>query len=498
MEIELRRLRRARAGGLLLVGGAIAALFLSPGTAEAQGIRGWVGSTVQAVQLRPLALDTVDVAALTQEPDGTLTFMGQPVACVTADVCTMYVPAPEETAVAATQDVSLTAWGLGLQGLSFTTLLRGRAKGGGDLVWPRADDSFDLMLGYAQLHRGTVRVRLGRQEVRSGLGFPAFDGAFAAWAVGRFVLEGYGGRSMARGLREPTHDALRGLESFIPDESVYLIGGAAHGRFTATTFTARYQREILADRSGLVSERASVDFNSVFTGARVSGSLDYDFAFEHVGKGHLTLSLPMDEGRWLVEASGRRYVPYFELSTIWGFFEPVSYSEAELRTAWSPRSTLGLWVSGGWRTYEETGATTVFRPLRDDGWRANSGARWQVKPGVTLDGSYSLEWGPGSFLSSGDLALRLDPVERFSLTLQGTTFQQIEEFRIGDGRALGMGLSFDYQVGDRTTFMGGASMLRHRDGGTTTLSPWNQGRAWSALRIDVGSDPGLSQRRNRR
>ena len=497
MEIELRRLRRARLKRLLLLGSGVAALCLGPRSVHAQGIRGWVGTSVQAVQMRPLALDTVAADAVVLGDDGLFTYLGQSVTCVTEGVCTMYVPAPEETAVAATQDVSLTAWGLGVQGLSFTTLLRGRAKGGGEVVWPRSDDSFDLLLGYAQLDRGTVRVRLGRQEVRSGLGFPAFDGGFAALSLGRFNLEAYGGRSMARGLREPTHDALRSLESFIPDESVYLVGGAAHGRFTTTAFTARYQREILADRSGLVSERASVDFNSTLPGARITGSLDYDFAFEQWGKGHVTLSKPFGDGHWLVEASGRRYVPYFELSTIWGFFEPVSYSEAEVRTAWSPESGLGVWVSGGWRTYEETGATTVLRALRDDGWRANSGVRWQLSPGVTVDGKYSLEWGPGSFLSSGDVALRLEPLERFSLTLQATTFQQVEAFRLGDGRAIGAGLSLDYMVSDRTTFTGGASMLRHRDGGTTTLSPWNQGRAWTALRIGVGSDPGLTQRRSR-
>jgi hypothetical protein len=377
-------------------------------------------------------------------------------------------------------------------------MLRGRAKGGEDLVWPRTDDSFDVILGYAQLRRGPVAVRLGRQEVRSGLGFPAFDGGYASVSLGSYDVEAYGGRSMARGLREPTHEALRSLESFIPDESVFLVGGAVHGRVKTSAFTARYQRELLADRSGLVSERASVDFRSVFARARLSGSLDYDFGFEQVGKGHLTLSVPIEGGGWLVETSGRRYVPYFELSTIWGFFEPVSYAEAELRGSWSEVQGLGLWVSGGWRTYEETGATTIFRPLRDDGWRANAGVRWQASPGVVVDATYSLEWGPGSFLSSGEAAARFEPADGMTVTLNAMTFQQVEEFRIGDGRAVGIGGSLDYRIGDRATLMGGGSVLRHLDGGAAILTPWNQGRAWSGLRVLVGSDPGLSQRRNRR
>jgi hypothetical protein len=482
---------------MLVVGGALTALSLVPGSLRAQGVRGWVGTTVQMVDLRPLGLDSISRAQAEQGADGTYTYLGQPVTCAAGGVCTFYSPLAKERTVAATQDVSLTAWGFGLEGLSFTTLLRGRARAGGDLVWPRSDDEFDVMVGYAQLVRGSLRLRAGRQEVRSGLGFSAFDGGAASLGLGRFSLEAYGGRSLARGLREPTNDALRSLESFIPDESVYLVGGAAHGRLTSTTFTARYQREILSDRSSLVSERASFDFVSALPGARISGSVDYDFAFQHMGKSRLTVSKPVADGRWLIEATARRYVPYFELSTIWGFFEPVSYTEAEVRAAWSPSASLGVWASGGWRKYEDANAAVVFRPLQDHGWRANSGVQVQLAPDLSLDGSYRLEWGPGSFLSSGDAAFRYQASERLSLAVQGTTFQQIEEFRLGDGRALGGGLSFDLRVLDRATLSGGGSILRHRDGGTASSSPWNQSRAWSALRIDVGGDPGLAQRRNR-
>ena len=51
---------------------------------------------------------------------------------------------------------------------------------------------------------------------------------------------------------------------------------------------------------------------------RLSGSLDYDFAWRRVGKSNLTLGVPFDQGHWLVEVSARRYLPYFDLSTIWG------------------------------------------------------------------------------------------------------------------------------------------------------------------------------------
>lgn len=480
---------------LTAMGLSVGALLPFASPVAAQSVRGWVSTTIQVVQLRPLGLDTIPRGAVRQDDRGTFFFGDRPVVCVVSDLCTAYAPRPEVGSLAATQDLNLTAWGLGVRGLSFTTLLRGRARLGSDLLWPRTDDEFDAILGYAQLVRGSWRVRAGRQELRSGLGFSAFDGGNITLTRGDWRLEGYGGRSLARGLREPANEALRALDDFLPDDGVRLIGGSAQTRFNETILTARYQREVLADRSGLVSERASVDFSSVGHRARVTGSLDYDFAFDQVGKGNLTVSVPLEGSRWLLEASGRRYVPYFEMSTIWGFFQPVSYTEAEVRSAWSSGSTFAAWVSGGWRRYQDTETSVILQPLTDEGWRANAGLRWQARDAWLLQGSYRLEWGPGGFLNSADVSARYHPSERLSVTASGTTFQHIEEFRLGNGRAYGGGLSFDFGVTGRANLSGGMSMIRHRDEGTLVGSPWNQARGWTSLRIEVGNDPGLAARR---
>jgi hypothetical protein len=482
-------------GGIALLVLAIGMWALAPATATAQALRGWVGTNVQAVQMRPLVLDTIPASALELQPDGTYRYQGQTVSCVVAELCTVYGTADPTTAWAATEDVSFTAWGFGVQGLSFTTLLRGRSDLGSDLVWPRTNDHFDAMLAYAQLVRGPVRVRAGRQEIRGGLGFPAFDGASAVYTYGALGIEAYVGRSLARGLREPANTALQGLDSYLVDQSSYLYGGSVRGRVSAATFAARYQRELLADRSGLVSERGSFDFATPVPRGRLSGSLDYDFAFQRTGKGNLTLAVPFDEGHWLVEMVGRRYRPYFDLSTIWGFFEPVSYSEGVVRTSWSPAGSFGAWVSGGYRSYGDTRTTEILQPLTGDGWRANGGVRWLPSAAWAVDGSYRMEWGPGGFMQSGDASVRYAPSDVWGVTASGQTFQQVEEFRVGDGRAIGGGISFDLGFGERARLTGGFSMLRHRDGGTTTLSPWNQTRGWTSLRINIGEDPGLANRR---
>jgi len=474
---------------------AFGQVLLSATPVSAQGVRGWIGTTVQMVEMRPLGLDTIPRSAVTFTENGQGTSQGQPVDCSQGDFCTRYAVLPEVRAAVGTQDLSLTAWGFGVQGLSFTTLLRARTNMGGDFAWPRSDDDFDALLGYAQLVRGQVRLRAGRQEVRSGLGFSGFDGGSLALTVGDVRLEGYGGRSMARGLREPANEALRGIEVFLPDQSVYLVGAAARWRVLGTALTGRYHREILADRSGLASERASLDFSTAFPVASINGSLDYDWGFGRVGKGHLTVSMPISEGRWVLEGTARRYMPYFDLSTIWGFFEPVAYSEVEAKVGWSPGRTFAAWVSAGQRDYEDANTTAVVDLLTDDGWRANAGLQWRVHDHWRFEGSYRLEWGPGTYLSSGDVAARYSPSDRLSVTATGMTFQQIAEFRVGEGRAMGGGLSFDLGVSSRARLAGGVTVMRHRNEGGVQASPWNQTRAWTGLRIAVGDDPGLTARR---
>src|SRR5690606_25639915 len=102
-----------------------------------------------------------------------------------------------------------------------------------------------------------------------------------------------------------------------------------------TNIAARYQREIWWDRSALVSERASFDVgSSVLAPLQLQVGLDYDFAFDRIGKANLNVSAPVGDGRVMLEARASRYVPYFELWTIWGYFNPVGYHQIEGRAAW--------------------------------------------------------------------------------------------------------------------------------------------------------------------
>jgi hypothetical protein len=244
----------------------------------------------------------------------------------------------------------------------------------------------------------------------------------------------------------------------------------------------------------LVSERISFDASRTFPRARIDGSIDYDFSFQRPGKGHVTLAVPLAQGRWLVEASALRYVPYFDLSTLWGIFEPVSYSEVTTRVGWSPASAWGAWLVGGRRTYADTETVVILTPMRDTGWRAEAGARWVPAAAWSFDASYDLEWGPGGFLSSGRAGARWDVTASLTATLSVLSFQQIEEYRLGEGRAFGGTASASYALGERMFVSAGGSLIRHRDGGNVFTSPWNQARAWTSLRFELGGDPGLGGR----
>jgi hypothetical protein len=495
MSMKLRRgCGAGRVGWKPVCAFVLAAAACPPLAVHAQQVRGTLTTTGRYVELRPMVQDSVAAGDVTEREDGTFEFDGYPVFCVGLPQCVYYRPLDPIDAVVLTQDLSLTAWGFGVTGLSGTLLVRGRGNLGGELTWPRSDDPFDAILAYAELNRSAYRVRVGRQRTVTGLGFPGYDGAHArvdplAW----LRVEAYGGRSLARGLEEPRHEALRGLEDFLPDRQAMLLGGAVAvdrpGLGTAATL--RYQREIWADRSGLLSERGSVDVRTgLLRPVGLDAALDYDFAFGRVGKAHLTGRVPLHGANLVLEATARRYVPYFELWTIWGFFSPVGYHEVEGQARWTPAPRLSLEVFGGRRTYQETGAPVIIRPVENGGTRLGGRALVALPAGVRATGSYRMERGFGAFVSSGDASVSWRVRDRVSLSAHGSAAQQIEQFRLGEGVLLGVGGSadIDFAGGSRVSF--GVDQYRHEYENRPSMGDWSQLRLWAALRLNFGDDPG--------
>jgi opacity protein-like surface antigen len=485
----MRRRRR-----IVCVLSASLVLFLAQ-PAAAQGVRGWASTQLRYLEMQPLQLDTALAGDVVYDADGNARVDGQLIWCAEAP-CPYYRPVAVQDAVVGTQDIGLTAWGLGMTGLSVTVLMRGRDRVSGDLDWPLAEDPFDLMVGYAELRRGGARIRAGRQETPTGLGFRAFDGGSARYDWRNLWIEGFGGRSLARGLSEPARDALRGVEDFVRDKDAHLFGGAAGYRWGVSGIGLRYQREIWADRVGILSERASADIHTVLPlSVRLRGSVDYDIAFDRVGKANITLQRGFLGGRLMAELEARRYVPYFDLSTIWGFFSPVPFHEAGIRLNVGLSRGTGLRLGVAAREYDDPNAVTVFRPLRNRGYRAQAKAMWSPAQWAQVDAGYDLDWAAHSFLHSFDGSVATQWRPEFRTRVFGTSFQQFEAFRLGDGRAYGGGFGLEWTVTDRILLDGAISVIRQEAGRDGPNDAWSQTRASLGLRYEFGEDPGLRRRR---
>jgi hypothetical protein len=451
---------------------------------EAQfGMRGWATSHVRYVELRPLVLDTI--TGLDPRPDW----------CTPSLTCTRYLTGTEQGATIGTQDVALTAWGFGLEGLSATLQLQARDQIDGEFDWPLlTDDPVRLLTGYLQYRSGPLRVRLGRQATTSTLGFRDYDGAAALWDGGAWWAEAFGGRSLARGLLSPRRDAFEGLQQFLPDENAVLAGGVFGLRGDRASVSLRYQRELLRDRSALLVERGAIEGQASLPARfRIRGSADWDFTFSNVTQARLTVEHALTP-RVLLEVGARRYRPYFDLSTIWGFFSPVGFNEARLGGRVGLGPSTGLDVSVAARQYDETGATSVLSPLRDHGIRVDAGAQHAFGP-VGVDVRYEMDWGNSQFLHGADLSLRWSSSLRWSVGVTGTTLQQIAAYRLGDGRAWGGGVDARWEVLDGVEVSASGFLLR-QDAGRSELADeandiWNQTRASAAIRYAFGGDPGL-------
>ena len=396
----------------------------------------------------------------------------------------------------------MTAWGLGVPGLSATALVRLRQDLGGEFAWPGSDDDFDALLAYAQYNRGMVRARLGRQQNLSGLGVYAYDGAnVLVEPLARLSIEGYAGRSLGRGLLEPSNTALRGVADFpidTVDRATYLFGAAVRYQpITGTALTGRYQRELLGFDGALNSERASFDVSTDAVGpVRIEAALDWDVAFNRIGKTHLRVEAPLTR-RIVLDATARRYRPFFELFTIWGFFSPVAYTEAELRGTWLPQPGLRVWATGAWRQYDEHNAPVVLGGLTRETTRGAIGSDWLVLPQLGVQATYRFERGFGAFLSSGEATVRYAPDERWAVFVDASAAQQIEEFRVGDARVYGVGLGGELSLFPGMDLTGGANLYRQDFDNRASAADWNQRRAWVALRLGFGEDPGATRRPGR-
>ena len=465
----------------------------APAALAAQGVRISGVTTMQYVELRPLVTDSIAAISVPGVGEWRNTTDGVPALCPAGSIFCQYQRSGERISAAPVlQDLTVAAWGWA-EGLSVHADLRARTQLGGTsaLLYPRADDHFNVLDAYVELDRAAWRGRVGRQWVTGGLGAYAFDGVEALWRRGAFTLEGWGGLALIAGLNEPyTSAQLAAVDNLPPPQDGYLFGGRARFRpdvLTAATLT--YQRVLVADRSGLYSERAAFDASTRRYGAAVDLGLTYDLAAGDWNEARLRVGTA-----WArpvgASVQVRHSRPFFELWTIWGAFSPVGFDEARATVDWSPRGVpLSFAIRGAYRTYDETGTALT---VRSNGWRAGGDVRWQAGHSLSAYASYDVDIGSGAASTDVRAGARWLALSGFSLGADAVLTQSIYEFRVGTGRIYGVAIDGALRVTPDVRLVIDAGYYQHILLNGAPGPDWSQRRAAMRLEWTLGRDPGMA------
>jgi hypothetical protein len=472
------------------LGAGIAALLSWPAGLAAQGYTAEVSVSSSWVDLRGLSRDSLPEEAVPGEGSVRRLEDGTVVDCIPGGFCHWFPSGPEESVSLVTEDLRLSAWP-GIRGLAAHAHLRGRY--GSDGFWPRSDQEIEALYAYVSWERSDFRVRVGRQFRTNGLGYYNYDGASVLWrGLDPLRIDVYGGWSLARNLNAPrTGSLLDSADEFAPDDRGLLLGVDVTGRWKdVATGTFTYQREIRSDELALYSERIAAGIGARWHQVAVEVSGDYDLAFGEFNEASARIASPLPAG-FEVGAQVRRYLPHFELWTIWGAFSPVGFDETRWWLGWRyPRLHLRLEGGGAWRRYEDADAGADFVGLEDDGWRAFGRARWE-RSGWFADLGYRAEEGSGAARYGGDLRAGRDFGAGRWIAAHATSSQSFSEFRLGEQLTAGVGIDGAFRLGELTLTGGWARYgLSYED--QPRVEDWIQHRAHLGVRYRLGTEPTAS------
>ena len=353
-----------------------------------------------------------------------------------------------ESTTPVTQDLRLTAWGN--HGLSARVSLRSRL--GSDSFWPRSSERLEALNAYLDFDRTSYRIRGGRQHRTGGLGVHYFDGVGFLWkGFPRLRLDAFAGRSLARVLLQPRDgELLATADNLAPDDGSWLFGGEARYRTRSFSGSLLFQRELRFDRTDLYSDRISTDLWWAPGATTLEGSVDLDLVYRRFNEARLRAKHPLGD-RWHLEAQVRRYLPYFELWTIWGAFSPVGYTGGDLAVGWSPGREWALRASGGYRDYDDTNAGADFLAVEGDGGGFDLRATW-TRGRWTTSALLGAEGNFGASRNRADVSVRRSFPGGGTIGVFGLYTRQFLEYRFGDARTAGGGIEASYARGDVTLF----------------------------------------------
>ena len=424
-------------------------ISLLPAAAAAQGYQLRLDTRWQAAAYRGVLLDSIPVADTVLQPgSGPTSPEGFAVRCRPgAAYCTFFRPGATVRGAPLTTTATITAWGVGLPGLSLHAVGRAGVELGDDSAWPGTEPAVQLLAGYAEYGATRWTARLGRQDITSRLGRTAFDGGAVIVRDGRygFELQGYAGWGLARGVPLPvTSPALNPLDDFQPQQRQILAGASAAWRAAPADVRVDYLREVDPRSNYFVSERVGLQGAlRPLRGLTVEAGADYDLASGWWGSAEASLAYVY---KFVYARLGaRRYRPHFELWSIWAAFSPVPYHAADALLTVTATSQLQLRARYERYEFEDADASTPLFTEESGGWRWEVGGTVTPATRWTLDGAVYSESGPGASAAGARGSMTYTPSRRVSLTALASSLNRPLEYRYNEAVVHSLGLDASMQ-----------------------------------------------------
>jgi hypothetical protein len=479
----------------LRVAGWLGVLGLLPAAATAQGYQVRLDTRWQAAAYRGVQLDSIAAADTVSQPgSGPLSPDGFAVRCrPDGSYCTFFRPGATVRAAPLTTTATITAWGVGLPGLSVHAVGRAGLDLGDANAWPGTEPAAQLLAGYAEYGAPRWTARLGRQDVASRLGSIAFDGAALVARDARRGLElrGYAGWGLSRGVALPvTSPALNPLDEFQPQRRQLVAGASAGWRAAPVDVRVDYLREVDPRSHYFVSERVGLQSAlRPVPGLTVAAGADYDLASGWWGSAEASLAYTFRAV--YARFAARRYRPHFELWTVWGAFSPVPYRAADALLTVTATSRVQLRARYERYAFEAAEANTPLLGVEQDGWRWEVGGTVTPAVGWTLDGSYRREFGPGAAAATAAASLTYAPSRRLSVTALASGVDRPLEFRFNEAVVRSFGVDAALEATDRIQV--GLNLMRydesHRRPDAGAFD-WDQFRAAARVVLLLGGADG--------
>jgi hypothetical protein len=469
---------------------ALITITLAP-SLGAQGYRLRLDSRMQGVSWRGIERDSIPRAeALPGDNGGFLTPDGYRATCE-EDWCHFLRAGAALRGVPWVTVADLTAWGFGVTGLRLRLNARHATDLGDVAQWPGTEPDLQLIEGYLEYNRLQFALQAGRQFLTSRLGGYGLDGIRASWRPTSHGLEvaAYGGWGLARGSLLPvTSPEVNPLDDFQPRDRQLAVGAEAGWTRGWADVRLEYRREVDPAVDYFVSERAaaSVALRPLSRLSLTTGAV-YDLAMGNWGSADATITYMAPIAT--LSGGARRYMPYFDLWTIWGAFSPVAFHAWHGAITTRPVHGVTVHARGERYQFDETETASGLVQVEDRGWRVEGGATWEPRAGWSVAVGHQAEFGPGASSLGYDARVTWRPSERFTAAAHAATLRRPLELRFSDATLAVYGGDIDWRPSPHWRLgIGIARVEEQRDRPDAAALDWNQWRLSARITVLRGTD----------